>query len=100
MKAEYAHRRIIPIIKFSSVVTQILSLLCMQLNSWDSRIIDEPDYDMRLEGFSEAKQLLLTACQQGEGPVQWTAGLVDMVTPHCHTCLFYLLQVRWKGFAR
>jgi hypothetical protein len=80
----------------------------MQLNAWDSRLITEPDYDRRIEGFSEAKQILMTqlpqchqeeegeesACRNhGEGLVQWTPARVDMITPHCYTCLFYLLQV-------
>ena len=48
--------------------------------------MDEPDYNLRLEGFSDAKRLVT----DGEAAV---ATRVDLILPVLHNALFFLSQV-------
>ena len=61
---------------FSVKTSEILS----QLNAWDARRVDEPDYDARLAGFSSAKLLI----QQGELQT-------EEVLPILHNCIHFVL---------
>ena len=67
-------------------------------------MIDEPDYDQRLEGFSEAKQTLPTSAAAAAGGSEggggaggatptWTPSHVEQIYPAFQTALHYLLQV-------
>ena len=53
-----------------------------QTNSWDNVRLDEPDYNSRMAGYSEARQLL----QAG----QWE---VVHVVPILYSSIFFLLNV-------
>jgi len=53
------------------------------LNAWDERHLEEPAYEVRLAGFTEAKQILQT---RGD----WT---VNSVLPVLDNAMFFLLQV-------
>ena len=53
------------------------------MNAWDERHLEEPAYEVRLAGFSEAKQALQT---RGD----WT---VNSVLPVLDNAMFFLLQV-------
>jgi len=58
-------------------------------------LIDEPDYEKHIEGFSEAKEKLSSwSSNNGEGGrVLWTSKLIDQVYPVFQTGLFFLQHV-------
>ena len=64
-------------------LTVVLSHFHTQLNAWDPKHVDEPAYGTRLEGYSEAKQML-------QAPGGWS---VNGVLPILHTSMFFSLQV-------
>ncbi len=55
-------------------------------------MIEEPDYDRRLEGYREAKEMLSTL--PSDGDKKWTAARVDLMSPILHNALHSLLEVR------
>jgi len=65
--------------------------VCFQLNAWDRRQIEEPDYDSRFEGYLEAKEMLAAPPDSEER--SWTLTRVDLVLPILHNAL-YSLEVR------
>ena len=73
------------VIKCTSEIFTSFFMFSLQLNSWDEKHIEEPAYEMRLAGFSEAKQVL-------QNPRQWN---VNSVLPILHNAMFFLLQV-WQ----
>ena len=70
------------------VPTKISAVFLWQLNAWDEKHIEEPAYEIRLAGFSEAKQAL-------QNPRQWS---VNSVLPILHNAMFFLLQVYQASF--
>lgn len=60
---------------FSSDACEILS----RLNAWNAKRLEEPDYDARLEGFANAKQL-----------VQQDALKTDEILPLLHNCIYFV----------
>lgn len=61
---------------FSSNACEILA----RLNAWNSKRVEEPDYDARLEGFANAKLL-----------VQQDALETDEILPLLHNCIYFVL---------
>ena len=70
------------------VPAKISTVFLWQLNAWDEKHIEEPAYEIRLAGFSEAKQAL-------QNPQQWS---VNSVLPVLHNAMFFLLQVYQASF--
>lgn len=68
--------------KLEHVLLAVCVCVWPQLNAWDCKMIEEPAYEERLEGFSEAKQLLL--CSPSS---------VDSILPILHNAVFFMLMV-------
>ena len=56
-----------------------------QMNAWNKRRLDEPDFDARLDGFSDADQFLVTM----ETP---DTELIQMLI---HNCTYFLANVSY-----
>ena len=58
-----------------------LAVILSQINSWDSKRLEEPDYSVRLSGFSDASRLVKDGELTGE-----------QIAPVLHNCIHYVLQ--------
>lgn len=61
-----------------------------QLNAWDSKRIEEPDYDLRLEGFQEATSKM---SELGTDGSSWSHDILETTLPIVHNIIFFLLEV-------
>ncbi len=61
-----------------------------QLNAWDSKRIEEPDYDLRLEGFQETTNKV---SELGGDGSPWSHDILETTLPIVYNVIFFLLEV-------
>lgn len=72
-------------------------LKTLKVNSWDKKHVEEPDFEQRLKGFSEAGSKL-PAPEVDGSELLWTPIVLDTTLPLVHNALFYLMKVfNWQN---